>query len=196
MPVVNPSTARYHSKNLGDALEITIPVHRRWYLILFLSVWLIFWTGAELGVGGTMLAGLVRLLTGNIGMADLGGGLFMLIWLTFWTVGGAFAIYALVWQIKGQEKVTVNNEGLTVCYELGSWERSKTYLKKHLLNLRVSPESLAYNSLRGGLRFWGIGGGVIAFDYGAKTVRFGSSVEEAEGNMILSEIQQHFPEYC
>ncbi|MCA9932612.1 MAG: hypothetical protein KC415_01720 [Anaerolineales bacterium] len=192
MPVVNPSTARYRSKNLGDALEVTIPVHRRWYMILFLSVWLAGWTAGELGVGGTLLA---RLFTGSVGVADLGSGLFMLIWLTFWTIGGAFAIYVLIWQLKGQEKVTINSEGITVRYEIGSFGRSKTYLKKHLLNLRISPESLTYNSLRGGLRFWGLGGGVIAFDYGAKTIRFGSSVEEAEGNMILSEIQQHFPEY-
>lgn len=195
MPVVNPSAARYHSKNLGDALEITIPVHRRWYLILFLSVWLIFWTAAELGVGGAMLAGSVGVFTGSIDAADLGGGLFMLIWLTFWTAGGALAIYALVWQIKGREKVTVNGEGLIIRYEIGHWGRSKTYLKKHLLNLRVSPESLTCNNMRSGLRFWGIGGGVIAFDYGAKTIRLGSSVEEAEGSMILAEIQQHYPEY-
>ena len=42
---------------------------------------------------------------------------------------------------------------------------------------------------------WGKGEGVIAFDYGAKTFRFGSGLDEAEAKMILIEIAQRYPHY-
>jgi hypothetical protein len=37
--------------------------------------------------------------------------------------------------------------------------------------------------------------GSIAFDYGARTFRFGSGVDEAEAKQILAEIQQKYPQY-
>jgi hypothetical protein len=39
------------------------------------------------------------------------------------------------------------------------------------------------------MSFWGIGGGLIAFDYGAKTFRFGASVDESEARDIVSELK-------
>ena len=39
------------------------------------------------------------------------------------------------------------------------------------------------------LQFWGIGGGLIAFDYGAKTFRFGAGVEEAEAQGIVTRLK-------
>lgn len=199
MTVILPSESRYKSKFIGDKLEIIIPVHRRWYLLVFLFIWLIFWLFGELAVGGMIISGLISILTGNAPPGSIlamgGGGLFMLIWLIGWTVGGGFAIYIFLWQLVGRERIVINKEGLTIARELWKWSRAKSYLKKHLLNLRVSPEVFNMNSWKGGLQFWGIGSGVVAFDYGAKTVRFGSGMEEAEGNMILSEIQQYFPEY-
>ena len=35
----------------------------------------------------------------------------------------------------------------------------------------------------------GIGGGLIAFDYGAKTFRFGAGVEEAEAQGIVTRLK-------
>jgi hypothetical protein len=40
------------------------------------------------------------------------------------------------------------------------------------------------------MRFWGIGGGLIAFDYGAKTFRFGASLDEAEAQDIVKELNR------
>lgn len=37
--------------------------------------------------------------------------------------------------------------------------------------------------------------GFIAFDYGAKTYRFGESLDEAEARQIVALIHQRFPHY-
>ena len=40
-----------------------------------------------------------------------------------------------------------------------------------------------------------MGGGIIAFDYGAKKFNFGTGIDEAEAKKILSEIQQRYSQY-
>jgi hypothetical protein len=42
---------------------------------------------------------------------------------------------------------------------------------------------------------WGMSGGLIAFDYGAQTFRFGAGVDEAEAKHILEKITARFPQY-
>ncbi len=42
------------------------------------------------------------------------------------------------------------------------------------------------------LYFWGVGGGTIAFDYGAKTYRFGAQLEEAEAKQIIQAVRERF----
>ncbi len=37
--------------------------------------------------------------------------------------------------------------------------------------------------------------GTLAFDYGAKTFRFGAGIDEAEAKQIVAEIQNKFPQY-
>lgn len=37
---------------------------------------------------------------------------------------------------------------------------------------------------REGLEIWGLGGGSIVFDYGARTHRFGSKLDEAESRQL------------
>jgi hypothetical protein len=42
------------------------------------------------------------------------------------------------------------------------------------------------------MQFWGIGGGPVTFDYGARTFRFGASVDEAEARDIVNQLKaQH-----
>jgi hypothetical protein len=44
--------------------------------------------------------------------------------------------------------------------------------------------------------FWGTpNNGLLAFDYGSRTFRFGGGVDEAESKQILDEILTHFPQY-
>ena len=38
------------------------------------------------------------------------------------------------------------------------------------------------------MSLWGTGG-LLAFDYGAKTVRFAASIEEAEASQIVSDLK-------
>jgi hypothetical protein len=133
--------------------------------------------------------------------------LFMLFWLTFWTIGGVSAArsmqrhfnlflcfwlvgwafgelavsYSVLYLIGGREVILVNSESLTKRTEIFGIGPAKSYRVGEMRNLRFQPTS-------------GVGKGRIpnriAFDYGAKTVTFGAGIDEPEANDLISRIRQ------
>ena len=197
MAIVKPPAAIHSIIKQDDRLEIIIPTTKKWLLIIPLSIWMIFWAFGELAVVSILIANIFSGLSANLTRVATFGPpiLFLLVWFIGWTVGGSFALYALLWQLAGKEKTIIHTEGFTIRREVFTLSRSKEYLSTHISSLRVSPESLNPFDWSTGMRFYGIGGGVIAFDYGAKTFRFGNGIDEAEAKQIFYEIQLHFPKY-
>ncbi len=190
MPPVKPIAQRHYSEDIGNRLFITIPSRKNWFLIPFLGVWLAGWAFGEIMVGGIILGGL------------LGKGfdgppvLFLFVWFIGWTIGGAFAIYAFFWQLIGREEIEVTSYSIVISQVVMMFRRSKEYTSEHIKDLRISPMGL--NEMHKWSRSWamyGIGGGVIVFDYGAGTIRLGNGIDEAEGKQIIAEIQQKYPQY-
>lgn len=57
-------------------------------------------------------------------------------------------------------------------------------------DLRVGPVGFNPMDFSSSLQLWGIGGGVIAFDYGAKTHRFGAGLDEVEAKLTVTAIKK------
>lgn len=193
MSVIQPPSRRYQSTNRSGNLEITIPSTKRWFMIAFLAFWLIGWAFGEITAGIMLVGGLITLLTQN--GTDLSAfsfvGLFMLVWFTLWTIGGITAIYTLFWSLAGKEVIQVNLQGITIRKQIFGMGRSKEYLADYIKDLRISPPP--HNRYR--RRGFVFASGIIGFDYGAKTFRFGNGVDEAEAKLILAEIKRHSPQY-
>ncbi len=87
------------------------------------------------------------------------GGLFLVAWLGGWTVGGAFAIYAWLWQVKGVEEISISYDSFKIDKKTPVWTRSKEYRLKDVLSLRVSNSQPSMWNMSGGMDFWGFPGG-------------------------------------
>ena len=199
MAFEEPARPRFTVEEKSDGLTINIPSKRRWFLVVFLSFWLCGWAVGEVFVAGLLLYGLfvgdgLWQEAGNA--VSIGLLIFMLAWLGGWTVGGLFAMYAWLWNIAGRQIVTVGVDGIRIENAVPMWRRGKEYRLTDVRSLRVAPEQLTMWTFRQGMRFWGIGGGPLAFDYGAKTVRFGPGTDEAEAEMILAAIARRCPRIC
>lgn len=73
------------------------------------------------------------------------------------------------------------------------WGRALDYAAERLQDLRVSPQIMPEWFMRRSA--WAaMTTGQLAFDYGARAIRFGEG-DEAEAKMILAEIHQLFPQY-
>jgi hypothetical protein len=77
--------------------------------------------------------------------------------------------------------------------QIGRWGRSQEFDLTQVRDLRAAGMFFHPWSFKASLFFWGIGGGNIAFDYGAKTYRFGASLEEAEARQLVKTIKERFP---
>lgn len=198
MAYEKPGNPRYSVERTPTGMIFSIPSRKNWFIILFLGFWLMGWAMGEITVLGILGAGIFEFMQG--GMEDIVekgagafGGAFLVIWLAGWTVGGAFAIYTWLWQVRGVEQITVSGDSLDIAKKIPVWTRRKKYHIHNVSSLRIASPAASMWSKSSGMEFWGISGGLLAFDYGAKTVNFGMGLDEAEAKMILREMGEYNP---
>lgn len=183
MAKINSSPSRITITDISGTLRIVIPGSRSWFVIGFLGFWICGWAVAEFMVSSQYLQG----------DAPPDGESFMLAWFVVWTVGGLLAIYAWLWQFMGKEIVTVHGQRLTTRRDVGGFGFDQDYNLPQMRDLRAAPVGFNPLDLTSSLQLWGIGGGVIAFDYESRTVRFGAGLDEAEAKEVLTAITQRSP---
>ncbi len=203
MPIVQPPRGRHVLMDNRFSLLIIIPSQKNIFRMCFLGFWLIGWAIGEISVLGILIGSIFGFLDNTHGTSSssipsaAAGGLFFILWLIGWTVGGGFALYAFFWQLTGKEKIEVSNDSVKIRRAIYRFGKISEYLTSHIKGMRVSPVTIGNNWLgwSGAASFWGISGGHLVFDYGSKTIRFGGGVDEAEARQILEEIYTRFPQY-
>jgi len=195
MAYEKPGNPRYSVERTPTGMIFSIPSRKNWFIILFLGFWLMGWAMGEITVLGILGAGIFEFLDGGIkGLFEMGaetfGGVFLIIWLAGWTVGGAFAIYAWLWQVSGVERIIISGDSLKIEKKIPVWGRVKNYRVSSISSLRIASPAASKWPKSSGMEFRG---GLLAFDYGAKTVNFGMGIDEAEAKMILKEIKECIP---
>ena len=163
----------------GGVLAIAIPAARHIFPLLFLPFWLFMWYQGETSALRDV---------GKHGVLDL----FVLVWLTFWTAGGIAAALLWVWMSFGVEVVSLGTSVLSVRRKIGPVGITRDYDLTHVRNLRVSLSQAADPKARQSRSSLVVPFGTIAFDYGAKTIRFGG-VEEAEAAQIVRDLVTRRP---
>jgi len=168
-----------------EGFEVSIPVKRRWYICLFLPLWLCGWVAGEITASRWLLAG-------NYGAKE-----FLVFFLAVWTAGGILAIYSLLWQIGGKEVITFSPAFLIRKRMLFGFPISRKFKMSRIRDLRFSPpksKGLFEFDPLSSFRLWGIdsSAGSITFDYGAKTHRFGDWLNEAEADFLIRLTKEKF----
>jgi hypothetical protein len=179
---VIPPGRRSAARDTAAGLEIVIPSKKNPLLLLFLAAWLVGWAFAEVTVIRELMTERAK-----------EGTLFIAAWLLMWTVGGGFAIYTMSWSLVGKEILRVEPGALSVRRDVLGFGRTKEYDLDQVKNLRVASQAADPFGWGAGMRLWGMDGGTIAFDYGAKTFHFAAGVDEAEGRQILDELSSRHP---
>lgn len=177
-----PADSRISITDTSEGLRIVVPGRRSLFVIGFLAFWICGWGVAEFMVAK-------QVVTGD---APPDGELFMLAWLGVWTLGGGVAIYAWLWQVMGKEIVLVRGQTFRTRRDVGGFGFDKEYDLVQMRDLRVGPIVLSPVNVSSSLQLWGVGGGVISFDCGARTYRFGAGLDEAEAKQIVVAITQRY----
>ncbi|HWF62125.1 MAG TPA: hypothetical protein VN666_17710 [Nitrospira sp.] len=180
MAKIQSSASRITITDTSGELRIIIPGRRSWFVICLLGFWICGWTAAEVMVA-------IQFLNGD---APPEGEFFMVAWFGVWTVSGVLAIYAWLWQVLGKEIATVQGQTFTTRRDIRGFGFDKEYDFFQMRDFRVGPVGFNPLEFSSSLQLWGVGGGVIAFDYGAKTYRFGAGLDEVEAKQAVIAIKK------
>jgi hypothetical protein len=104
--------------------------------------------------------------------------LFLLVWVTFWTIGGIAAASALAYNLAGCETVTLDADALSIRRSIGRLGKPRRYSLDAIRDLRL---------LEGGKET------EVAFTHGVQRVRFGERLDRAAAQSLLDEVAAALP---
>ena len=181
---VEPSLPRFKADVGTDGYRVVIPARRNWLAVVFLLAWLGGWAFGETDAIVGIVDGSVRSASG-----------FVAFWLIGWTIAGLVVSTAIVWQLAGREVVTVGPALLMLRVEALGLGRARSFRMSDIRELRATEFGgnpfVAQRMLLPSLV--GSGYGPVAFDYGARTIRFAPSLDEAEAKMLVRELRARLP---
>jgi len=172
---------RSRVESAGGGTEVTMPSRRNYVFAALQIVWLGFWVYALVAIVPPMFH-----TTGRNSPPML----FFVIWTVGWIAGGCFVFALFLWTIAGRERMTITPDGVSLRREAVGVGRTRHFELRAVKGLRVvdnAGNSVPFAGFGRGDPF-GSRSGSLAFDYGAKTIRFGSGVDAAEAKYILSKI--------
>ena len=164
-----------------EGVEVIIHSRKSNFLNFFLACWLVAWTAGE-----------VIIVKKLFSYGDQYPDAFLVVWFCGWALGGMFAVFIGLWNNKGREIVRISADSLKHVREYVLFSRSREYKMQHVKNLRIFELQPSITSMSGGMEFWGLSGGTIAFDYGKITQKFGIGLNEAEAVHIVRAIQSRY----
>jgi hypothetical protein len=181
---IEPAAPTYQLAETMQGLTASIPARRNWFVLLFMCAWL----------GGWVL-GEVSAITRISNPTGDGPKEFLAVWLIGWTLGGGWVLACVVWQLFGREVITIAAGELIYRVEALGLGRSRSFTSYQISRVRVvdfssMPFSRQWNMVP---PLFGAGYGPIAFDYGARTYRLGSSLDEAGARQLLIRLAPRLP---
>lgn len=173
--IEQPSAGRAKIYRDGDTIEITIASKKNWFSIIFLTAWLGVWFMGE-------FSALERVFNQNTDTTPIS---LLIFWLVGWTMGGLLIIVILLWFIGGEEIITVDNGVLELGRQIFGLGPIKLYQITDIKQMTVSPtrDKDQWGNSRG--RYL-IKSGLIEFDYGLKTIKFGGEFDLAEARALVA----------
>ena len=187
MPI-KPPAPRHSSYQTDEVLQITIPSKKKFLQIFIYGLWLIMW-GFMTGLSTFLLTFsiLSAIKETNSGMWIF--AMFITFMLLFLLGIGLLAIYQFLWHLTGKEIISLDSAVMCITNQIFGWKKFYEYGIMDIKDLRASTpqqDLFAHTKI---LQF-SKQNGMIAFDYGSKTFRFGLDIDEAEAKQIVSEIQE------
>lgn len=168
-------------QQVGAGVDISIPARTNWFFVAFFSLWLIGWAVGEWTVGKVLLFPPQE-------RGEIGFDLFSVVWLVGWTAGGLCVLTSLLWMLFGVERVRIARDKVSLRREVFGVGRTWQYDPRAVSRLR------ALEGVEGPFAGftpvlpWSPHGQTLAFDYGAKTIRFGSGLDAAEARQLAGKI--------
>ncbi|MET1415667.1 hypothetical protein ABVF61_25580 [Roseibium sp. HPY-6] len=174
MQFESPLSKRLSTRQTHDGLVITVRAQMQHFVFGFLAFWICGWTVGGLFAGGSLLSGFWQGET----------NLFLLFWMGGWAFGWLFAATTLLWMLTGREHLIVSQTKITKKISILALGRTRHFNPAHVTNIRTQ-DSIRTTGRRQNIGLPIKGHGRVAFDYGQKTISFGTDLDDAEADFIV-----------
>ena len=177
-------TPRFRRETVPGGYELVIPARKNWLALPFLTFWLVMWT---MGGGAAIVAAVTQREP------------FMGVWLIFWALAWVLVGGQLVYMLTGSEFVRYSGGDLEIGFRSALFRRTRRYQSSAITQLAasegVNPFGRAMRGMQGGpfAMLGMVQTGAIRFNYGARTIYAGSSLDFAEGQLIVTELLRSLP---
>lgn len=165
-----------------SGIELHILAKREWWPLIFLPVWLTFWT-----FGGIIAMRWIIYPGPSTPRA------FISLWLVGWVFGEAWAVYQWLWTAFGKEIVKVHKGALTIERAILGYGRSRSFPIGTISNLRASGFFPSESYWGNYLTQTKLGGGTVAFDSVGKIQRFAIQLFESDAQEVVRELRPYLP---
>lgn len=181
---VEPKSPRFAIEPTSDGVRAVVPARRNAFALIFACIWLGGWAFSEMHVARVLLY-----------PTETTPRLFLAFWLAAWTLGGAYTLGMVAWQIAGREVIAIDPTTFQHRIEAFGIGRTRNYRLSDVKNLRATEYStnLFTNQSEWLPPVAGSGFGPVAFDYGARTIRLAAALEEAEAKILVNVLSTRLP---
>lgn len=155
-----------------EGVRVVMAVPRPGCVVAFLGAWLLGWLAGEIVA--------VRSVLGALSNLDI-STLFLVAWLVGWTIAGVAFGGLFLLMLDGREIVTVDGEALHRRVEAFGRGLTWDYTLADVGDLRPTAND------PGQPREF------VSFEYKARTVRFGSGLNETQARQVAEAIWRRFP---
>lgn len=162
----------YKMTQKDNHLVFTINREPNLFILLLSGLWSLGWVG--------LMVPLVYGLSTDTDKLDAE----IILFLTFFFLAGLFALKTFLWHLRGQEKVTFDDKELKI-EKLGTILTTLRKFETQELDgfsLTEKPTTPMW------IKFWGLGGGQIQFNYLGQTKYFGQTLTKNDANIIISKL--------
>jgi hypothetical protein len=150
--------ARVQRLPAASGIELCIFAKKEWSSLIFLPLWLTFWTFGGL----TAMKWLIQ-------PGPSTPRAFIFLWLIAWALGEAWAVYQWFWTAFGREVVSIREGTLTIRRAILSYGRDRVFDTGSITNLRASGIFPTNSSWDNYLMQMKLAGGTVGFDCQGKT---------------------------
>ncbi len=175
-------SSRVQSVPSVTGAEIHIRAKREWGSLLFIPVWLAFWT-----FGG------ITAMKWVLHPGPSTPRAFISLWLVGWLFGESWALYSWFWTAFGEEVVRVKEASLILRRDVLGFGRDRSFPIGSLKDLRargIFPTNSYWGDYMSQMK---LGGGTVAVDTQGKTVRFGIQLTEPEAQEVVEALKPWLP---
>jgi hypothetical protein len=153
-------------------IVLTIKRKPNWFILFLTGLWTLGWTA----ILGTVIYG----LSTDSDKIDAQLAIFM----TLFFIAGLFVIKIFLWHVRGHEKITLDKNELKI-EKLGTiLTIPKTFETRELdsFSLTEKPTTAKW------IKFWGLGGGQVQFNYMGQYKYFGQSLTKKDAKELIDNL--------